>query len=607
MDGALSKLTTPPLKTIVYTYNGAARAISAVDSTDGINFATSATYAPQGALTGMTNGNTSTFAGITTNNAYNDRLQPILLSAASPSGTVFSFCFDFHLGVAVNATPCSFSASSGNNGNVYQMVNNRDNTRTENFTYDPLNRIASGYSSGTQWGETFTIDSWGNLTNRAGVTGKTSYEPLNTSAGTNNQLSGYGYDVAGSMTSNGSTLYVYDAENRLVWTSGYKYVYDGNGDRVEKCVVATSTTACPTSGTNGTLYWRNVDGGTLDESDLSGNASEEYIFLDSQRIARRDVSTNFMHYYFSDHLGSHGVVENATGSTCEQDIDYYPYGGVEQDYCGTVGQNYKFTDKERDTESGLDNFEARYLGSSLGRFMSPDPLGGHQEDPQTLNKYAYVRNNPTSLTDPTGLDFNLGCDKNNDTTCQGGHQYYQDENGDYKETVVKSDDQGNLTDQSGNKYSGTVDGDGVHFSSDGGKTSSTGSWVDKSKETKFTQKTGALAGFRFDFSQPGKGQSFSGTFSAGTNFYGVKAALKNAGFSVSYLDELTNIYEMYHDWSLVNFRSPGDPDTGQKSVHFLVNPGDKIGLVVPTTGKFHGYETDPNKDPFGHLRRDVPW
>ncbi len=42
---------------------------------------------------------------------------------------------------------------------------------------------------------------------------------------------------------------------------------------------------------------------------------------------------------------------------------------------------YKFTGKERDSESGLDNFEARYLGSSLGRFMSSDPPGGRPEDP----------------------------------------------------------------------------------------------------------------------------------------------------------------------------------------------------------------------------------
>ncbi len=57
----------------------------------------------------------------------------------------------------------------------------------------------------------------------------------------------------------------------------------------------------------------------------------------------------------------------------------------------------KFTGKERDSESGLDNFTARYFGSTIGRFMSPDPMGGHPEDPQTLNKYAYVRNNPTTL------------------------------------------------------------------------------------------------------------------------------------------------------------------------------------------------------------------
>jgi RHS repeat-associated protein len=63
---------------------------------------------------------------------------------------------------------------------------------------------------------------------------------------------------------------------------------------------------------------------------------------------------------------------------------------------------YKFTGKERDGESGLDNFGARYDSSSIGRFMSPDPLGGKLVDPQTLNKYSYVRNNPINLTDPTG-------------------------------------------------------------------------------------------------------------------------------------------------------------------------------------------------------------
>ena len=243
----------------------------------------------------------------------------------------------------------------------------------------------------------------------------------------------------------------------------------------------------------------------------------------------------------------------------------------------------------------------------MGRFLSPDPSGGHTEDPQTLNKYSYVANNPLSRTDSTGLDFALDCAKNNGTSCQGGHQYYQNKQGKWLETRISSDKNGNLSDQQGNKYSGTVDGTGVHFTRNGSRTSTNGSWIDGSRETKFTQVGGALAGFKFDFTQPGKGQSFSASFSADTNFYGVKSALENAGFSVSYLDQCCNFYEMIHNWSLVSFRSPGDPGTGQNSVHFLVNPGSKVGLVVPTTGKFHGYEINPNVDLLGHLRRNVPW
>jgi RHS repeat-associated protein len=422
LDGSLWTLQTPPLKTVTYTPNGAGRSVSVVDSGDNINFAQNAVYAPPGELAGATLGSASNFTGFTVNNAYNDRLQPILLSATNSqtSATVFSECFDFHLGVAVTQpSPCSFSKSTlGDNGNVYQIVNNRDNTRSQSFAYDALNRIASGQSSGTQWGETFTIDAWGNLTNETQISGKTYHEGLNTSAGTNNQLAGFGYDLAGNMTSNGSTSYVYDSEDRLVWTNGLpgqtpnRYIYDGDGQRVEKCQAASATTACPTSGTTGTLYFRGTGSDTLDETDLGGNTQEEYIFFNGQRIARRDVSstgaTIGLHYYFSDHLGTHAVVETVAtngGTNCDQDIDYYPYGSQENDYCPNVAQHYKFTGKERDSESGLDMFGARYYGSSLGRFMRPDEPFADQDpsDPQSWNLYAYVRNNPLRYVDPTGL------------------------------------------------------------------------------------------------------------------------------------------------------------------------------------------------------------
>jgi RHS repeat-associated protein len=70
---------------------------------------------------------------------------------------------------------------------------------------------------------------------------------------------------------------------------------------------------------------------------------------------------------------------------------------------------HKFTGKERDSESGLDNFGARYYGSNLGRFMRPDPsnLGAIDDYPQSWNGYAYVGNNPLNALDPNGEDYYL--------------------------------------------------------------------------------------------------------------------------------------------------------------------------------------------------------
>ena len=107
-----------------------------------------------------------------------------------------------------------------------------------------------------------------------------------------------------------------------------------------------------------------------------------------------------MDHYGLDHLGNARIVYGNNGGWDQS--DFYPFGG-ERVISSQVGSRYKFTGKERDSESGLDNFGARYDSSSLGRFMSPDPLGGRMIDPQTLNKYSYTRNNPINLIDPTGL------------------------------------------------------------------------------------------------------------------------------------------------------------------------------------------------------------
>jgi RHS repeat-associated protein len=87
-------------------------------------------------------------------------------------------------------------------------------------------------------------------------------------------------------------------------------------------------------------------------------------------------------------------------------------GGTTTNYIGQqpadgTSMAYKFTGKERDAESGLDYFGARYYGSSMGRFMSPDPSGlmyANPYNPQSFNLYAYAYNNPLINIDPTGLE-----------------------------------------------------------------------------------------------------------------------------------------------------------------------------------------------------------
>jgi RHS repeat-associated protein len=176
------------------------------------------------------------------------------------------------------------------------------------------------------------------------------------------------------------------------------YTYDGDGNRVKK--------------SNGTLYW---GAGPLAESDLSGTVQREYTYFNGGRVARLDLSNSSVHYYFSNHLGSTSVVTNATGSTpFDEDLDYYPYGGEVASSLENIAQNYKFNGKERDAESCsagacLDNFGARFDASSLGRWMTPDwavkPTAvpyAHYGNPQSLNLYSYVQNNPTTLGDPDG-------------------------------------------------------------------------------------------------------------------------------------------------------------------------------------------------------------
>ena len=192
----------------------------------------------------------------------------------------------------------------------------------------------------------------------------------------------------------------YDAENRIASASTasgtFTYTYDADGNRVEK-----------SGGGSGTLYWYMTPG-IVAESDLAGNLKSEYVFFNGERVARRDFgSPGGVFYYFSDHLKTASVVTDSVGNI-KSESDYYPWGGEIQ-FVNVDSNHYKFTGKERDSESGLDYFGARYYSNRLGRFITPDWAAkatavpyAEFSDPQSLNLYSYVRNVPTVRGDPDG-------------------------------------------------------------------------------------------------------------------------------------------------------------------------------------------------------------
>jgi RHS repeat-associated protein len=155
------------------------------------------------------------------------------------------------------------------------------------------------------------------------------------------------------------------------------------------------------------IYWYGLSSDPLLETDAAGNNPTEYIFFSGKRIARRDPNGTVF-YYFGDHLGSSRSILQAGQTIPCYDADYLPFGG-ERVITDTCPQAYKFTGKERDSESGLDFFGARYYSSAQGRYLSADwsatPVPVPYADfssPQSLNLYSYVGNNPLNLTDRDG-------------------------------------------------------------------------------------------------------------------------------------------------------------------------------------------------------------
>lgn len=291
-------------------------------------------------------------------------------------------------------TRYSFSVGTfASNGDIIAANDSANGNWT--YGYDAFNRLLSASATGQAY--TYDYDRFGNRWHQNG--------PHSSSLGfdANNHVVGGSYDAAGNVASavtpSGTQTYLYDAEGRLSTVNGgsvASYVYDAEGRRIRKTT---------TSGSVDYLY--DLDDNQVAEVGPGGVFNRGEVYLGSRHIATYSAGpTGAAYFMHRDSLGTERVRTDFTGATCET-IASLPFGDAQttSGTCADVSPMH-FTGKQRDGETGLDDFDTRYFESAAGRFMSAgEPLvGQYVSQPQSWDAYSYVRNNPINAIDPDGRD-----------------------------------------------------------------------------------------------------------------------------------------------------------------------------------------------------------
>ena len=387
--------------------------------------------ASSGALSGLAVGLHSITASYFGDNTYASTSQTaaitILNGSLQPS-PVYSF----------NILQSDSSTSGYSpNGSITAYTDSVNGSWT--LSYDYLDRLSSagskGFANQAQQYLCWSYDSFGNRTLEA--TGQAPFDgSCNTSAlqsstqasyNSSNQLisssvmpSPPSYDGAGDILNDGTNQYLYDAEGRICAvktgimadvSSMVQYIYDAGGNRVSKGSITAWTCDMSSNGFSATAAYA-LDQNAEQVTEMAVNNGQS-VWLHTNLFAVDGLFATYdlqgLHYQISDWLGTRRVQTDAFGQV-EENCQSLPFGNSQ--ICSPTSgapvtaedaTEHHFTGKERDAESGLDYFGARYYASTMGRFSSPDD-GSDQDpsNPQSWNLYSYVQNNPLSNVDPDG-------------------------------------------------------------------------------------------------------------------------------------------------------------------------------------------------------------
>lgn len=261
-----------------------------------------------------------------------------------------------------------------------------------NYAYDNVDRLTSAnYTNPAQSSENYAYDSVGNRTS-SHLSAIYNYQPYNRLTSTSSVS--YTYDANGNLISktdaSGTWTYSWDFENRLTQVVkpngvGVSYKYDALGRRIRRIPSAGVSTNFVYDGQE-VIKDLNSDGSTVEY--LNGPGTDNKLRLTDSRLSTGPL------YFAQDQLGSTTALTNSNGGIVAQ-VTYDAFGNSS----GTSLTRYDYTGRERDPETGLLYYRARWYDPQVGRFISEDPIGLAGG----INQFGYVSNNPQNATDPSGL------------------------------------------------------------------------------------------------------------------------------------------------------------------------------------------------------------
>ena len=444
-DDRLATATDPLARLTVYTYDPMSRLASvsnpAIQSTPLAQFS----YTPDGLLASLTDANnnttsfapdgfdrlsTTTYANSSTEN-YSYDADSNVLTRQTRKGDMLTFTYDTLNRLSTKAAPseptvthaydlASNLIGASDNSAAITTPSSSSASYATNISYDQLNRPlnVSWSPAPTQTTPTaasvtfgFGYDATSRRISQSATDNSWWYYPTTASATiyTANNLNQYSavgsvtptYDANGNQTYDGAFTYGYDAENRLISAGGSglsaSYAYDAQGRRKGKTVNGTTT-----------IFVTDADNREVLEYNGSGAIQNWYSFAPTSAFGA-DVSVNQMNVasatretLIPDVQGSVvGMLDATSGSLTK--IGYGAYG----ENPGLTSGTFRYTSRRFDAEtggstaqpSGLYYSRARMYSPTWGRFLQTDPIGYLAGS----NLYAYVANDPLSLTDPAGL------------------------------------------------------------------------------------------------------------------------------------------------------------------------------------------------------------